>query len=138
VALWVFKTDFTDARDSVRERLEARRISRMVHELQAGGEFGAEELLALLARVRSARAANVVLNYACTLDLAKSPALTRAVSDLSCWMQAGSAAANLGPNITQWIETSAHAAAAVRGVSGRVLDSMARAVEQSELARLRQ
>jgi hypothetical protein len=123
--------------ESASEFYEARRLSRKLRQLPAGGEFGADELLGLLASVRSARAATVVLSFACRHDLARSPALAQAISDLGGWAEAeADADVSLGPQVADWVESSSpNALRAVRSVSGMVLDMMARSVERTELAR---
>jgi len=127
------------SRDGLNEFLEARRVSRTLRTLTAGGEFGADALLDLLGGVRSSRSATVVLRFACGRDLARSPGLALAISDLGAWVEAKEPAATLGPQVTHWIATSNRdARGAMNGVSGTVLDVMARAVEQAELERQRQ
>lgn len=116
--------------------LETRRLKRTLRKFPAGDRFGTGELLRLLGDVRASSSATVLLMFACRCDLVGSSGLARAISDLGAWAEAGGDPVNLGPEVADWIAASGEdARTAVRGVSGTVLDTMARAVEQAELER---
>lgn len=122
---------------AIRER---RRISRTLRALPQGGPLRVGEILGILSTVHTERAVGVVLKFAAATDLARSPSLERALSDIAAWIEnPSSAPADLGPDVAHWVATSdKKTLRAARNIQGSTLDMIARSVEQAELSRQRQ
>jgi hypothetical protein len=125
------------ARKAAREVHEARRRSRALRDIQARGGFSVEELLAMLADAKSARAAATILKAACGNDRGLSADLAQVISDLVGWATPRRGVTiRISPLVWRWTdENGRDALKYVRQLDGTVVDMMAWAVEQAELAR---